>query len=241
MVRRQHPVSCLCVTKGAPKDVRNALDCFFAQTHEPKQLVVVDQFMSLEEVNALTADPRFTGPSMLCYVRCPADMKLGELRHVSLHKATWDLVAQWDDDDWHHPERLARQVAHYNASEEGYSSLLSKWMVLDKTTGRLYRSFRRNEGWEGSVLMARDCAIRVGYPSNLSKAEDRAFMGRFQRRYGSTLLDAPELYTYCYHGNNTWDREHWEFIFERCEEITGKEKQQHLETMQWRSQDSLRR
>ena len=35
---------------------------------------------------------------------------LGTLRNRSLEEATGDFMAQWDDDDWYHPERIERQA-----------------------------------------------------------------------------------------------------------------------------------
>jgi glycosyltransferase involved in cell wall biosynthesis len=186
--------------------------------------------MTVDQINSLKSDTRVTEERRVHYIRSPEGLLLGALRNRSLEHAAAGLVAQWDDDDWHHPDRIARQVDDYDVSDR-HSTLLSSWMVLDRTTGKLYKSFTRREGWEGSVLMNREAALRIRYPDDLSKAEDRAFMGRFQRRYGSSLMEAHELYTYCYHGDNTWNSAHWEFIFGKCTEVTGEEKQRHLEMM----------
>lgn len=42
--------------------------------------------------------------------RAAAGTPLGELRNRTVALARGELVAQWDDDDRHHPERLKRQV-----------------------------------------------------------------------------------------------------------------------------------
>jgi glycosyltransferase involved in cell wall biosynthesis len=44
-------------------------------------------------------------------VTAPPGLNLGELRNFSVEAARGDILCQWDDDDFHHPERLERQLS----------------------------------------------------------------------------------------------------------------------------------
>lgn len=222
-------ISCLCVTRGNTRLLQRAIHCFRSQTYSCKELIVIHQGVEMVQ------DGRISEPLVMEQLRNSRNyyileelpgLTLGELRNRALELATGDLVAQWDDDDWYHPERLERQFA-VTEKQAIPSCLLSRWLVFDETSGKLYRSFERREGWEGSMLVSREAARRVGYPP-VAKSEDSSFMQQYQRRYGCELLDDPELYIYCYTGKNTWDRAHWEMIFQRSTEIVGDERDRLL-------------
>jgi hypothetical protein len=131
-------------------------------------------------------------------------LTLGALRNISLGMGTGNYVATWDDDDWSHPTRLAEQMQVIRTTGLP-GCALSRLTLYDCETTRAYLSGKRP--WENTLLVER--SVLPPYP-NIAKGEDTPVTERLVRHGRLALLDAPELYVYTYHGQNTWGRQHWE-------------------------------
>jgi len=194
-------VSCLCVTRARPGLLRRAVECFRAQTHPNRELVVVwesDDGATRGYVSTLD-DPGIRS------VEVPATPKrsLGALRNLAVAEARGALVAQWDDDDWYAPRRLEEQVRVLE--ESGLAAcVLERWTIYDAITQQAYLSARR--AWEGSLV-----AEKGAMPSyaDVPRGEDTAAIARLMEDARTTSLDRPDLYVYTYHGANTWARAHF--------------------------------
>lgn len=196
-------VSCLMVTKNRLKLVRRAVQCFQAQSHPSRELVVInDGDDGTQEFIRQLGDPR------IIYVRPERpDMNLGELRNLSISAASGTFVMQWDDDDWYHGDRIKAQLA---ALVETNADLcvLERWTLAWPSEGLFYWSKRRP--WEGSML-----AIKAKLPAypQLPRGEDaELFRSCIDNGLKICSLDRPDLYLYVVHGTNTFDNEH----FARC-------------------------
>lgn len=195
-------VSCLCVTRGRVPMLRRAVACFLDQTYAPRELVVV-----YESDDAATRDFLATlNEPAIRALEVPVQPKLplGSLRNLSLAAARGRYVAQWDDDDWHGPARLAAQIAAVRESGKD-GCVLIRWLMYDETRGMAYLSHLR--AWEGSLVALRDAI--PPYPEH-AKGEDTPVVAAMLNENRLTGLDRPRLYIYVYHGSNTWEREHWE-------------------------------
>jgi hypothetical protein len=127
-----------------------------------------------------------------------------------------EYVAQWDDDDWHSPARLAEQMkAIQETGKRG--CLLARWTMYDCLTKRAYTSSVRP--WEGSIVVER--AILPRYP-DLAKSEDTRVVDELIQKGQLTLLDRPDLYIYTHHGMNTWDRHHWEQFLSHSQPLSAE-------------------
>lgn len=185
-------VSCLMVTKPSRIDMaRRAIECFEAQTYRNRELVIV-----AEEALPIAARDIIFGTG-----------SLGELRNVSVAHANGEFIAQWDDDDWHHPQRLERQLAGLKAwGDEFDGCTLARWTLADARTGGVAYSGYRPRGWEGS-LVARRWRVPV-YPA-LCRGEDTPVVDAMK----ITMLDEPDLYIYNIHGANTFGPDHFMAMF----------------------------
>ena len=109
------------VTANRANLARRAVQCYLQQTYPNKELVIIDD--GQEDYAPVLAD---VPAGELRYIKLePAPGQvLGTLRNRSLEEATGDFMAQWDDDDWYHPERIERQagVLMGNAWAKGLSS-----------------------------------------------------------------------------------------------------------------------
>lgn len=67
--------------------------------------------------------------------------------------------------------------------------------------------------WEGSILCKKDLLLQYRYPA-IKKGEDSVVI---ETLYSNDLLciidNEPHIYVYNYHGDNTWEVEHFERIF----------------------------
>lgn len=170
-----------------------AMRCFLSQSYPAKQLVIVNDGPVRLSVN----DSRCTE------VYLQEKKSLGELRNIGLEAAEGDWVIQWDDDDYHHRDRMAYQMSQ---RQEGRCQLLTHQLRCNMRTGVTYR-FHEPVGIAGTILHPK---TEHRYPDQ-KKGEDGVFWLEGWGMKGRQLLlsrDKPEVYLRFYHGHNTWDEGH---------------------------------
>jgi hypothetical protein len=146
--KQQQPlVSCIMPTKDRAQFVPGAIDGFLRQTYPHKELIVLDDGESIEEL--LPENPAIR------YVRVEGNLCIGAKRNMCCEQAKGELIAHWDDDDWSMPTRLEEQVKtlqeHPEASITGYNSLL----FLDQRSGKAWRYTGKAKYLVGTSLMYR--------------------------------------------------------------------------------------
>lgn len=196
-------ISCVMVTANRAEIARRAVRCFLDQTWLNRELVIVDDGEQ-DYSTVLSTIPA----DRLIYRRIdksPAN-NLGKLRNLSLDLARGDLVAQWDDDDWYHPDRLARQAGALTGARQA-CVLAATLMHLDAAEW-LDRPYigSLNPGVPGTILHRADPAAR--YPEE-RRGEDTVFLDHWPRGQ-LAVIDAPHLFLRAFHGSNTWERDHFE-------------------------------
>lgn len=204
----QNPlVSCLCVTRNRVPLLRRAISCFLSQTYQPRELVIVSEADDLATRAYLDT---IRDPSILAVeLRSSSKLPLGCLRNVAIQCSRGTHIAQWDDDDWYAPDRLAEQIKALQ--ETGAAAcVLMRWLMYDAETGRAYLSSKRT--WEGSLVA--DKNVVPSYPA-LKQGEDTQVIKQLGDNGKLILLDKPTLYVYVFHGGNTWQRQHWQGLLER--------------------------
>lgn len=170
-----------------------AVDSVLAQTYRNLELVVInDGEYSIQR----PADER------LREVRLPEGKVLGELRNVGLDVAKGQWIVQTDDDDWHHPERIERQMAF---ALPGRCVLLEHQIRYSFVTNCAFR-YGCKEGIAGTILHPRG---PERYPPK-AKAEDSDF---WLRAFGPKRIlirnkDEAGLYIRFAHYHNTWSSRH---------------------------------
>jgi glycosyltransferase involved in cell wall biosynthesis len=83
--------------------VPHAVDLFLRQTHPAVELLVVDDGPS-SVADLLPDDPRIR------HLRLERRATIGAKRNLGCDAARGELLANWDDDDWYAPWRIAYQV-----------------------------------------------------------------------------------------------------------------------------------
>lgn len=213
-------ISCLMVTGGERAFHRiplaqRAVSNFMGQSYPNKELVIVDdgQDETLERwIGDQYAEALDEG--QIVYIRLPAENKtLGELRNLAVERASGDYVAQWDDDDLSDPQRLEIQMAAIHTLRTE-ACMLERHQIWWPASRRMALSTYRI--WESSFL----CAKRIvpTYPHK-RKGEDTPVIVKILQEGRVALLDYPQLYTYVFHGANTFhEPEHWEIHWREASE-----------------------
>ncbi|MFC8259852.1 glycosyltransferase [Streptomyces sp. NPDC057291] len=203
-------VSCLMVTKDRSATARRAIRCFLTQTYPNLELVVVEDGTD----DALAQHIRDLGDPRIRHHRLPSEGRtLGELRNEAVDRATGPYVCQWDDDDLYDPERVETQMAAILAlgAEACFLARERLWWPAHR---KLAVSCARV--WEGSMVCAKDRLPR--YPAQ-RRGEDTPVAEGVVRTCRVVSIDAPELYTYVCHGNNTFNESHFAEHFAVATEI----------------------
>lgn len=168
-------VYCMMITQpGREHFAAQAIADFHAQTYPHKQLVRID-------------DPK-------------NGMTIGELRNRALVRIPMDgLVAIWDDDDRHHPERLAFQVAVLQQHQA--NAILLNNILIRCTCGSVFTS--SDTRTPHPTLLAQRAKLARYQPVKCD--EDTHQIKQLIRTHGGVLYcDNPaHLYTKCYHETNT--------------------------------------
>src|SRR5262245_22007784 len=114
-------VSCIMPTFNRRRFVPRALIYWLRQDYPHKELIVVDDGTDCVADLMPTADPRVR------YVRLESRMSVGAKRNFACELAKGEVIAHWDDDDWHAPHRLSYQIERLlqaNADVCGLQTLL---------------------------------------------------------------------------------------------------------------------
>jgi len=209
-------ISCVCVTNHKPQMLLRVINCFQAQSYTNKQLVILYEDTDLKTKNFIASNI-FTSNIKIVSTSGYPKKTLGELRNIAIESSDGEFVCQWDDDDWYHTDRLRYQ--HNIITTHGVNaSILTRWTVFDNINKRAFISNRRR--WEGSVLCRKDIFKLKRY-ENKSKGEDTDIIDYLhENNHLAYIDDNPLLYIYIFHGNNTWDSNHFSAIFDVSEDFT---------------------
>jgi len=203
-------VSGLMVTREASRAfVPAAIGDFARQTHAPRELVVVHDGGAPFDasVRALCADAGVDAR----IERVAPGQPLGALRNRSVELARGGVVAQWDDDDRHHPQRLELQVG---ALRERHAAAAFSTEQLHWFPARAMMFWEdwRMDAWPLDAVQGTLVAVRATlprYPDNV-RGEDSAMMQSLAQS-GSAVARITGIgwsYIYTYHGGNAFSAAH---------------------------------
>jgi glycosyltransferase involved in cell wall biosynthesis len=209
-------VSCVMVTRDVPERMallRQSVRDFHRQTYRPRELVVVAEAADAAGFGRVRAAVQsVSGEASVRFVEVAPGPTLGALRNRSMDEASGDLFCQWDDDDRHHPERLAVQVAELETG--GYEAIYLREVVhyaaLERVAYIATWAPTPYAGHPGTLLVRRSAGAR--YPEDgpfARRGEDGALHDLLAARAPvGAVQRMPHLFAYVHHGSNTWEQEH---------------------------------
>ena len=203
-------VSCLMVTQGSRFALaREAGREFLRQTWPHKELIVIDD----SEDSRLERWVDSQAEAEIIFVRLPPKRHpLGELRNIALECASGEWIAQWDDDDHSHPDRLATQL-HLVLSVEADACLLQRTNVAIAGGGMAMLQRRL---WENSHLTRKE--VMPAY-AKVARGEDTPSVIEVAGKSRIAVVDIPHLYVYSMHGNNTYGSGHQRGMLASCSSL----------------------
>jgi glycosyltransferase involved in cell wall biosynthesis len=198
-------VSCLMVTADRAALMSRAIRCFARQTYANRELVVIDD--GKEDLRPVLAE---LPEEQVRYVKLEKrpEQTLGFLRNVSLEEARGEILIQWDDDDWYHADRIAKQITPILDGADA-SVLSGALMHLD--TPEFFRHpylGTLKNGVPGTIMHRKHATIR--YPT-IKRAEDSIYLDDWKKEgtIAKLPVDEAHLFIRCFHGRNTWEKEHF--------------------------------
>ena len=167
-----HPlISCIMPTSERRQFVPRAIEYFLRQDYPNKELIVVDDGEDAV-ADLMPEDERVR------YFRLTERRTVGAKRNFACEQARGQLIAHWDDDDWHAPRRLSYQaqaLLRESADACGINTLL----FYDAGRGRAWKyAYPSNmKMWlSGSTLCYRRAFWESNRFANINVGEDARFV-----------------------------------------------------------------
>jgi len=214
-------ITCMMVTRPIQARLphfEKSIAAYIAQTHQAKNLLIlVDSAAEIPATDLTSRIAAFNRPDIQI-IQNPSPAPLGRLRNLACEAATGDVICQWDDDDLHHPARLATQLAALQESSRQAVYLRDVLQYVPARRAMYWTNWRVTPaGAHPGTLMAwRGVPIR--YPETgeaATRGEDLAVALAFKSRgEAATLGDAPHLFIYVSHGANTCSAGHHEMLID---------------------------
>jgi glycosyltransferase involved in cell wall biosynthesis len=216
-------ISCLTVTLNRLNLLKQSIRCYCDQTYPNRELVIVSDGDARYR-SAIEDYLRWLGRSDIKLLFLNGERyTLGQLRNISIAEATGQIVCQWDDDDYNHPERLMVQ-ARLMLKEKTRASFMSDQLQFFHGERSLYwidwaGGQPVDSMWQllpGTMMMFKDERFR--YPEigdYAERGEDTSLLADICDTLPVTCLqDHGYLYVYAYHGRNTFGEDHHQALRE---------------------------
>ncbi|MBU1378551.1 MAG: glycosyltransferase family 2 protein [Alphaproteobacteria bacterium] len=204
---------------GRRRRMIRAIEAWTRQTHSDRELIVViDQGAQADRDAAAAAVAQFGGQDIKV-VLPPRALTLGALRNLAVAQASGAGVCVWDDDDLHHPLRVARQLAAM-VQADAKATVLQDVMLFREAAGILHWTnwAATPAGGLPGTLLCRTAEMPA-YAEDGPQAhrgEDLDLLLRLRADHDVLQQAAePHLYVYVTHGENSSSADHHALLADR--------------------------
>lgn len=198
--------------------LRRSIADYCRQTYPNRELVLVLDRANAETRARIASELSTFARSDIRIVEPKGELSLGALRNVSVDAARGSILCQWDDDDFHHPLRIERQLGAL-IDTGSHAVCLEESMHFFIRERQLYcLNWRATEAKSlpGTLLCQREAPFRYPESGEFSRlGEDFAVALRLQECGFHALAGEPHLYVYVNHGANSWGDAHHRMLAEK--------------------------
>jgi len=183
-------------TRNRTRFVERAIEYYLKQDYPNKELIIVE-----EETKSLYQDDP---DNAICYLHSPDLIykSIGEKRNAMCSWADGELIAHWDDDDWHSPRRLSTQVAAMRAQGASLCGL-DRLVFYNGERAYLFQTVRRQWLAGGTLIYEKELWRKCPF-TEVSNGEDTAFIdAAYKSGAKVAVLSDPSLYVGMIHKSNT--------------------------------------
>jgi glycosyl transferase family 2 len=194
-------VSCICITRNRRIFLRKAIDYFWRS----RRLYPGDSQLLILDGSSEHFRDWIDWPYVL-YLHEPSSvMQAGEAHNRLCELAKGDIILQWDDDDWQHPMRIARQVNTLLQAPGDSFAFTSRyyWYHLQQKQACKAKSWMGGEGSTGATFAYWKETWKKTPFRDIPIGEDVPFQRDLLDR-GCPMLDSKEddLVVYIRHNQN---------------------------------------
>jgi Glycosyl transferase family 2 len=198
-------VTCICITRNRRVFMRRAI-YYFARSAtaygfmNDAELIILDGSKERQDVL-----PTLDDTGVRYFHRPGSFMQAGIAHNECCEWAKGDIIIQWDDDDWQHPDRITRQVQTLLQTPGDGFAYTSRyyWYHLQQGQAVKAKSWEGGEGSTGATFAYwRETWKKTPF-QDVGVGEDTFFQVDLRAR-GCPMLDAkdPELLVYVRHNQN---------------------------------------
>lgn len=194
-------VTCLILTRNRRHWLPCAIQSAQYQTYKNREILIVADGDSVADL--VPNDPSIR------LVQLDRYLEIGPKRNLGCSHARGGIIANWDDDDWSHPERLADQIARLIASGKDVTG----YDAMRFTDGTNWWQFwaPRNVVGVGrplgtSLVFRKEWWMRNPFPS-VHVGEDGTFADVAREQNALITTEAGELMYATIHPENTSPRD----------------------------------
>lgn len=195
-------------TKNRVRFLARSIDCFLKQDYPRKQLLICEE-------GSRSLNKTEYSKKMITYMWISGDgyfKSIGEKRNAMCASAAdTDLIAHWDDDDWHSPQRLSTQIKQMRAEGSRLCGL-DRLVFYNGQNAWLFKVPRIPPWLAGGTLIYERTLWQEQPFTEVSDGEDTAFVDTaFKRGVKISTVKDPSLYVAMLHDNNTTKRDTTKF------------------------------
>ncbi|MDX2477812.1 MAG: glycosyltransferase family A protein [Gammaproteobacteria bacterium] len=196
--------------QGRLTETKQAINCFIRQNISPIELIVLHDSGDLYHTELQLLIEDYKDANIHIYQESAAHT-LGWLRNRSVELSSAELICQWDDDDFSHPERLKAQYEMLQAEGTDFCFMTDQLHLFTKQRFLFWDDWSSRQPpfdlIESTVLAKKNL---LGKYLDLTRGEDTAIIEHISANQHkvSRLSGMGWLYIYVFNGKNTWGFDH---------------------------------
>ena len=126
-----YTVSVVIPNYNRKEPLLRAIDSVLLQTYSPTEIIVVDDASDFD-VHAFLRERSYTHHKELIILRNEVNLGLSASRNLAFQRASGELIALLDSDDWWHPNKLQEQVKMFESDPTLDLVATKDWIVNEK-------------------------------------------------------------------------------------------------------------